>query len=173
MNLSDKIFLLGLPGSGKTTLGRQLSEAQSIAFVDLDDRIIQKEGMAIDEIFKRRGEDYFRKVEKLCLKEVANEEGKAVVATGGGTPCYFDNIGMIKKYGISIFINPPVEAIVKRMTGTELARRPKLFKSKDLVFDLKDTLNKRITYYKKADILIEGDEINAHLVWKRITDYLI
>ncbi|MFN8889873.1 MAG: shikimate kinase, partial [Cyclobacteriaceae bacterium] len=87
-----KIFLIGLPGSGKTTLGKQVASHLSIPFVDLDAAIEKAEQRTIPEIFKQSGENYFRKIESDLLKKWAESTTDFLMATGGGAPCFFDNV---------------------------------------------------------------------------------
>ncbi|MFM8739263.1 MAG: shikimate kinase, partial [Cytophagales bacterium] len=98
-----KIFLIGLPGSGKTTLGKQLAERLNIRFVDLDTEIEKSEGESIALIFKRFGEDHFRKAESTQLQKWANLNEDFVMATGGGAPCFFDNMEVMNQSGTTIF----------------------------------------------------------------------
>src|SRR6185503_20434689 len=99
-----KIFLLGLPGSGKTTLGKELSNALRLPFVDLDSEIERLEGKKISEIFAANGEEYFRNLESSELRKRCTSKGEFVMATGGGTPCFFDNMEWINRAGKSIFL---------------------------------------------------------------------
>ena len=92
-----KITLLGYMGSGKSTVGKELAHALHIPFKDLDDYIIEKEGMSIKEIFQEKGEIYFRLQESRYLKELLHAKEDLVLALGGGTPCYADNMNAIKK----------------------------------------------------------------------------
>ena len=121
-----KIFLLGLPGSGKTTLGKELSIALRLPFVDLDSEIERHEGKKIVEIFAENGEAYFRKLESIELKKGCTSTAEFVMATGGGTPCFFDNMKWINQAGKSIFLDVPAREIVRRMERTSLLERPLL-----------------------------------------------
>ncbi len=87
-----RIFLIGMPGAGKSTLGQQTAIALNLDFHDLDVLIVEKTGMEITEIFRERGEEYFRKIEAKILKEVVQDQDDFVMATGGGTPCFYQNI---------------------------------------------------------------------------------
>ena len=98
-----KIFLIGLPGSGKTTLGKQVASHLSIPFVDLDAAIEKAEQRTIPEIFKQSGENYFRKIESDLLKKWAESTTDFLMATGGGAPCFFDNVEVMNRAGITFF----------------------------------------------------------------------
>lgn len=156
-----KVFLLGLPGSGKTTIGKKLASALKLPFIDLDKEIEKNEGKAISEIFKEKKEDYFRKLESSELKKWASKPDDFVMATGGGAPCFFDNIDIINKAGKSIFLDVPASEIAKRMSRAGMEKRPLLAASgKD---GLKDSIefmrSNRISYYKKAAFTFSGPTI--------------
>src|SRR5436189_5502924 len=93
-----KIFLIGMPGAGKSTLGRPLAAALNLPFVDLDKEIEKHEQKSIPEVFELRGEDYFRKSESTLLKSWAESNRSFVLATGGGAPCFHDGIEVINKH---------------------------------------------------------------------------
>ena len=94
-----KIFLLGFMGCGKTHWGKLLSEKLNIPFFDLDEKIIEHEGRSVAEIFAREGEEYFRLLEKDVLHILTESHDTFVMATGGGTPCFYNNIDYLKKRG--------------------------------------------------------------------------
>ena len=98
------IYLIGYMCSGKTTLGTLLKEIAGVTFTDLDQYIEAKEGCSINEIFSRKGEEEFRKIERATLKEVTENIG-GVIATGGGTPCFFDNMEYMNSSGYAIYLN--------------------------------------------------------------------
>jgi shikimate kinase len=158
-----KIFLLGLPGSGKTTLGKRLAAALQLPFVDLDKEIEKTEGRQIREIFAEKKEDYFRKLESAELKKWSDKPDDFVMATGGGAPCFFDNIDVINKAGKSIFLDVPATEIVRRISLGPVEKRPLLAASgKD---GLKDSIEflrtNRLSYYKQASLTFTGAVISV------------
>ena len=110
-----KIFLIGMPGSGKTTLGKQLADEMLLPFVDLDEEIQKKEQLSIPEIFSKRGEDHFRLIESETLVEWASTAADFIMATGGGAPCFHKGIDVINKSGLSIFLDVPIAELVNRL----------------------------------------------------------
>lgn len=150
-----------MPGSGKTTLGRQLATQLKKDFVDLDVYIEEKEGMSIPDIFKLQGEEYFRLLEQKAVKE-STEWVNTIVATGGGAPCFFDNIEIINHHGTSIFIDVSSEELLKRVYNKGQDKRPLLsnLKEDDLFLSIKDKLDSRKKYYNKAHFTITNDRIS-------------
>lgn len=102
------IFLIGYMGSGKTTLGRGVESRAHVSFIDLDDYIEEREGMTVSEIFKARGETGFRKAERECLAELAAKDN-LLVACGGGTPCFFDNMEVMNSSGTTVWLDASVD----------------------------------------------------------------
>lgn len=98
-----KIFLLGYMGSGKSTLGKALATQKGLPFLDLDRYIEQKEGQSVGEIFKNKGEIYFRKREIIYLNELLTQQESFVLALGGGTPCYGKNMKNILRVSKNVF----------------------------------------------------------------------
>ncbi|MFM7852430.1 MAG: shikimate kinase [Flammeovirgaceae bacterium] len=156
-----KIFLIGLPGSGKTTLGKQLAERLALEFVDLDAEIEKSEVTSISEIFKLHGESHFREVEHLQLTKWVDEEKNFVMATGGGAPCFFNNIDLMNSAGVTIFLDVPAREIAKRIS-VQSANRPLLL---NLSFEeLKDKIeflrSQRKSFYRKAKCIVKGEKLN-------------
>lgn len=158
-----KVFLLGLPGAGKTTLGKQVAKLLSIPFADLDEAIEKSEKRKISEIFKKPGEDYFRKVESALLKKWASSESDFLMATGGGTPCYFNNIQIMNEAGVTIFLDVPPMEIANRISASENQDRPLFINMNfDVLKDQVETLRtRRVAYYKQAQNTISKTKIEA------------
>src|SRR5579859_2734142 len=102
-----KIFLIGLPGSGKTTMGKSLADALRLPFADLDVEIEKSEGLTVPQIFEKRGEDYFRAAESELLKKFTSSSGHFVMAAGGGAPCFNRNMTAMNQSGITVFLDVP------------------------------------------------------------------
>jgi shikimate kinase len=161
------IFLIGMPSSGKSTLGRQLAKRLDYQFVDMDDLIVNQELSSVFDIFKYKGEDYFRKVESKVLKGIKPNQ-KLLVATGGGVPCFFDNMDFIKANGISIFLNVQPEDLLKRIQKSEGNNRPLIDKKKSnevLLEELKERYENRLKFYEQADIQIDGSIEVEQIIW--------
>jgi shikimate kinase len=103
-----KLFLIGLMGSGKSVMGKRISQSAQLPFIDLDNEIEKEEGMKIQEIFSKKGEDYFRTLEAAALRRHSEAE-EFVMATGGGAPCFHGNMDFINKTGTSIFLNTHIK----------------------------------------------------------------
>lgn len=158
-----KIFLIGMPGSGKSSLGRQLADSLSLPFIDLDEIITAKENRDIPEIFATQGEDYFRIKERKALHGINDVYEEFVMATGGGAPCFFDNMAYINKNGTSIFIDVEPRVIANRLTEEDLEERP-LFSNverDDLEKELITKLEKRKPYYLQAQYTVRGSDLRA------------
>ena len=157
-----KIFLIGLPGSGKTTLGIQLAKELELELIDLDANIESKRNTSIPQIFENEGESQFRIYEKEALHE-ALSQNDSVISTGGGAPCFFDNMDVMNKHGITIFIDVSSNELIRRMYEGSQNDRPLLANKTqaELKIELEDKKIARLPFYKKAAHRIIGDNISV------------
>ena len=109
-----RIFLIGYMGAGKTTLGKAFAKKYNLSFVDLDWYIEERFHKTVQELFAERGEDGFRELERNMLHEVADFEN-VIISTGGGAPCFFDNMDFMNKSGITVFLNVKAEILFQRL----------------------------------------------------------
>ncbi len=153
--MDKPIFLVGFMGSGKTTWGKKIANALQLPFVDLDHEIVENIGMSIPEYFKAHGEDNFRKLEQEYLQK---QSGRiAVISTGGGTPCFFDNMDWINKNGLSLYLYHTSKSLWWRLSQSDVNKRPVLKGlSGEELFDFIDSkLKEREPYYNQAHIKFE------------------
>lgn len=156
-----KFFLLGYMGSGKSTIGKLFSEEISTEFIDLDELIEKKENAKISEVFKKKGEIYFRKLEREVLKELLEHDKPAVVSLGGGTPCYGDNMDLIKNTEEvkSIYLKLKVDTLTNRLFS-EKNQRPVISHIDDIE-SLEEFIRKHLFergfYYNQSDLVINCD----------------
>ena len=153
------IFLIGYMGCGKSTMGRAVSALTGVPFIDLDNYIEQRFHLTVKEIFAQRGEDGFRDVERRMLQEVADFEN-VIVACGGGTPCFFNNMEYMNAHGTTVFLNTPIERLHSRlMRGRH--KRPLIANKSDeeLLIFIKDALAKRMEHYSKAQIEFSSERL--------------
>ena len=153
-----RIFLIGFMGSGKTHWGKQLASKLEIPFFDLDEVIVETEGKAVKDIFADCGEEYFRILEKDTLESLIDDHESMVLSCGGGTPCFFNNIETMKKYGISVWLNTHAEVLVQRLMK-EKSSRPLLknIADEDMKSYIIRKLNERRMYYEQADVIIDNE----------------
>ena len=150
-----------MPGSGKSTLGREAARLSGMPFFDLDEEIEHSEGRSIKEIFEKDGERYFRQLEKEKLEEITLSNDDFILSTGGGAPCFHNNMTFINDHGLSIFINIPLEELKSRLAQTDLAERPKIRNKENLEEQLGKTLKERLPVYKMAQEEVVGTGIKA------------
>lgn len=110
-----KYFLVGYMACGKTTYGKAFAMEQGIRFIDLDQTIEERAGCSIPQLFATEGEGYFREMERDVLHDEAASNDDFVMATGGGTPCFFDNMDYMNNCGETIFLDTPMEILVERL----------------------------------------------------------
>lgn len=155
----NRIFLIGYMGSGKSAMGRLLSQRLSFSFIDLDHYIEGKFHKTIAQLFKDEGEASFREKEKSCLREVGEFEN-IVIATGGGAPCFFDSMEYMNQQGLTIYLKLQPEQLVARLQKGKAGVRP-LINGKtpdELLEYIQTMLEKRRIHYEKAQVVIEGDD---------------
>ncbi len=163
-----RIYLIGYMACGKTTLGKELATHLGLSFLDLDKYLEKKFFKTIPQIFEEEGEAGFRKKEQICLLEVSEFED-VVVATGGGAPCFFDNMQVMKDTGICIFLDVEAEELANRLLQSK-ADRP-LMKDKspeELVSYINGMLEKRRPFYEQAEYIITGSDITVSELLSRI-----
>ena len=154
-----RIYLIGMPGSGKTTLGYGLAKHLNMPLVDMDKVIEEKEGRKIADIFAKDGESYFRDIERLVLHEVSKQEN-VVISCGGGVPCFFDNADYMNSKGDTVFIDvSPTQLFERMLMSGNAAKRPLLNgkENEALLKELQDKLSYRRQFYTKAKKTITGD----------------
>ena len=146
-----KYFIVGYMASGKSTFGKELAKDKGLPFLDLDECVESREGRSISEIFAKEGEEYFRKREREILHEICNETDEFVLATGGGTPCFFDNMDYMNQAGTTVFLNTSPLVIVDRLKR-QRADRPLLamYSDDELEFFVREHLESRLSFYLKA-----------------------
>jgi len=164
-----RIYLVGYMGCGKSTIGRKLAELLEISFVDLDKYIEERYFKSIPTIFFEEGEEGFREKERISLLEVSQFEN-VVVGTGGGAPCFFDNMEVMNNNGITVYIAPDTEVLAARLLKSKTERPLIIGKSREeLISFINDALLKRAPFYEKSKIIIRGENnLNPQLVIDKI-----
>ena len=164
-----KIILIGYMGAGKTTLGKVLAQKMGLTFYDLDEYIEDRFHRTIPQIFAESGESGFRDLERRMLHEVAEFED-VIISCGGGTPCFFDNMDYMNTCGETVFLNASPEALKAHLLMGKTQRPLIQGKSSEELLDfIKDSLQKRLPYYKKAKHTLSIDVINTN---EDITHYV-
>ena len=155
----NRIFLIGYMGCGKTTLGKRLAAALGFAFIDLDGFIEEKYHKSVADIFAEMGQDKFREMEKNALSEVAEFE-KTVIATGGGAPCFFDNIDTMNGAGLSVYIKLSPEQLATRLENSRAGKRPLIAgkSGEELRSFITDGLLQREKFYLQARLIVAGSD---------------
>ncbi|MEN5087615.1 shikimate kinase [Sphingobacterium faecium] len=153
------IFLIGYMGSGKTTLAKKLANKLELPFIDTDDEIVKEVGMSITEYFQLHGEEKFRALEREHLQKIAQHE--AIISTGGGSPCFFDNMQWMNENGISVYLQMTPKALFDRLSQSKPNKRPILIgKTDEELFNfISEKLVEREPFYKQAHLII--DQINT------------
>ena len=148
-----RIFLIGYMGAGKTTVGRKLAKEMNLSFIDLDLYIEGRFHRSIRQLFAERGEEAFRDIEKRILHEVAEFED-VLVSTGGGTPCFFDNIDFMNTAGTTIYLKVSVKELASRLESCKQTRPVLKNRSgEELKSFIQENLNARTPFYEKAKII--------------------
>lgn len=162
---TDKIVLVGMPGSGKTTLGRDISKRLGFRFYDLDHLIEAREGKRISTIFSDKGEGFFRDMESEVLLSCLKKNESFVLSTGGGAPCFNGNMVLINKYALSVYLEVPLSQLLSRLTGGQVQKRPLFYglETGEIVLKLKSMYELRHPYYEMAKIKLSGEDISAEL----------
>lgn len=166
--MQSSIFLIGFMGSGKSFLGKELAKSLSIDFIDLDHSFVEQNGLSINEFFEQFGETAFREQESILLKNTDIKK-KQVVSTGGGTPCFFDNMEWMNFNGTTIFLNASADLLVQRL-DKEKMHRPLL---KSLSYSqlgefIEKKIEERLAFYNQAKYIINFEQNNEHTVLEKL-----
>jgi shikimate kinase len=158
-------------GSGKTHWGKLLSQQLRLPFYDLDEEITKIEQLTIQQIFHGKGEEYFRVKEHEVLEALAEDHEQVIISTGGGAPCFFNNIDFMKSQGKVIWLNTSVEVLVQRLIK-EKNTRPLIKNISDA--ELKSFIIKKLQgrklYYEQADSCLHEDTLTIESLIKTIQD---
>lgn len=164
-----KIFLIGFMGSGKTHWGRLLSQKLSIPFFDLDEQIASNDGRSITDIFSSMGEEEFRLMEKDALHIITESHDNFVMACGGGSPCYFNNVDYMNQSGTTVWINTPIEVLYQRLLN-EKDKRPLIKGLTDEQlkgFIIKKFADRRI-YYEQANVTLDEEPFQLEKLVEKV-----
>ena len=154
-----KMVLIGYMGSGKSAVASFLSKKHGLNCMDLDSYIESKEGLSINEIFKTKGEVYFRKIETQYLNQLLNENLYQLIALGGGTPCFGKNMELLLAEASVFYLSASIQTLTERLLP-EKTKRPLIssLSDKDLPEFIAKHLFERNTYYRQAQTIINVDE---------------
>lgn len=168
-----KFFLIGFMGAGKTTLGRYAAQHNALHFLDLDHYIEQKAGQDVRAIFREKGEDHFRLVERKSLEEVCAIEGlDLLVSCGGGTPCFFDNMDLMNAHGHTIYLDMSAARLTDRLRKSK-EKRPLLNSIEgDLQVFVHKKLMERAGYYAQAHTVVAEDQCTKKFVAEVVREVL-
>jgi len=155
----ERIFLIGYMGSGKTTMGKMLAQKMNFVFVDMDAMIEEKYHKTVSQIFAEMGQDKFREIERQCLHEAA-EFQNTIIATGGGAPCFFDNMEFMNSKGLTIYLKMTPQQLATRLESSKAGKRPLLAdrKGEELRKFIEEGLSTREPFYNLAAKHISGTD---------------
>ena len=156
-------------GSGKTLVSKELSILNNFKIFDLDTEISKQNNRSITEIFKEKGEIFFRKTEKEVLEKILSTEKNIILSLGGGTPCYYNNIDSINEKTISIFLKTNVKTLAQRLSS-EKDKRPLIqnISNEDLPEFIAKHLFERNPFYNQAKITINTDNLSTKEIAEEI-----
>lgn len=155
----NRIFLVGYMGAGKTTIGKVLSKLMGLTFIDLDYYIEGRFRKTVAQLFAERGEDGFRSIERNMLHEVAEFED-VLISTGGGTPCFFDNMEFMNQQGTTIYLQVSVDELASRLEVCKHTRPVlKNRTGEELKAFVAESLSGRLPFYQKASIVFDANEL--------------
>lgn len=167
-----RIFLIGYMGAGKTTVGRLLAQRMNLSFIDLDCYIENRYQKTVSRLFAEKGEEGFRKIEHSLLHEVAEFED-VLVSTGGGAPCFFDNMAFMKERGTVVYLKVSVGELARRL---ELCKHTRpLLKDKtpeELQNFIAEALRQREAYYNQATILFNAEQMDDDTDVEKVAEEL-
>jgi shikimate kinase len=158
-----KVYLVGIMGSGKTYWGRLLALEMDLPFVDLDEFITLQEGISVAAIFEQQGEAHFRQLETAALKGAALDV-PAIIACGGGTPCFHDNMEFMLSQGMVVWLHPDVDVVVERVWKTR-NKRPLIAAAdtrEEVAAIISSIVEKRTQWYEQAHITLTSTTIDLH-----------
>lgn len=157
-----RIFLMGYMGAGKTTLGEAFAKSLGVEFIDLDWYIEGRYQQTVSQIFSARGEEGFRKIERSLLHEVGEFEN-VVISTGGGTPCFFDNMDFMNEHGTTVYLKADNEVLLERLLISRHQRPILSGKSDDeLRTFISESLEKREPFYTRAKEVFDSSKLENH-----------
>lgn len=170
-----RIFLIGFMGSGKSHTGKQLAERLGLQFIDLDQWIENQQQRTIATIFETEGEAFFRQLEQQTLHDMARLKN-VLLSTGGGTPCFFDNMNWMNQHGITIYLETPISILVQRLLP-ERANRPliKALESSELSDFIEKKLIERAPFYEQAQVIYQtatADEAVAEKLFQQLLNII-
>ncbi|MGV9003849.1 shikimate kinase [Flavobacterium sp.] len=172
--MTNKIVLIGYMGVGKTTIGKELAKKTNLEYLDLDQLIEKAENQTIDELFRAKGELYFRKLEHQLFKELLGTKNQFVLSTGGGTPCYYNNYLYLENANVTaVYLQASIDTLYNRLCNEKL-QRPLV---QDLsTADLKEFIGKhlfeRSFYYQKANYKIKVDNKSVNQIVQQLVEQL-
>jgi shikimate kinase len=165
-----RIFLIGFMGCGKSTLGRTLAAELKLTFIDLDSFLEEKYFKTIPQIFAEEGEEVFRRKERKVLEEVCGFDD-VILATGGGAPCFFDNMELMNESGFCVFLDVDIRSLVSRLIHAKTERPLIKGKSPEELHEfIEGLLAKRRPFYEKARHILKGSEITSTQVIDLLND---
>lgn len=165
------VYIIGFMGSGKSTAGKKLAASLGWAYIDLDRKIEEHAGKSIPVIFEQDGEEYFRKIESDVLRNLASQK-ETIISTGGGTPCHGDNMDFMLSSGTTVYLKLTPAQLASRLLVSS-GERP-LIKNipDDKLFDfIEDKLARREKWYSRANIIVEGINLDISLLHSIIVTY--
>jgi len=167
------VYLLGYMGSGKTKTGHLLSRKLGYDFIDTDSLIENSEQKSVSAIFQESGEDIFRELEQRILREVSHKTN-CIVSTGGGMPCFFDNMDLMNKTGMTVYLKLPEGMLVQRLFNDK-NKRPLLMDLDEdqLRLKVKEQIQEREVYYNKARLVFNASNMDVSLLAEQIANYSI
>ncbi len=158
-----RVFLIGFMASGKSSAGKKLAKKIGLPFIDLDDYIEEKYNTTIRLLIYDRGMDKFREIEKQSLETLINKNENILISTGGGTPCYFDNMKLMNETGVTIYLEVEISTLVDRLMHAKKDRPLIWGKSReDLTVYAKYLLGKRKSDYQRAKHTIGGKDLKIN-----------
>ncbi len=158
-----KVFLIGFMASGKSTVGEELAKVLGYNFIDLDTFIEQKHNKTIKMIFEYFGEDHFREIENDALREIAEFDGNIIVASGGGTSCFYNSVDFMNSVGITIYLRAEVTELVSRLIASKKDRPLLWGKSEEELNNyILRVLEERKKYYEKARITVDISSLDVN-----------